>query len=354
MDSTTHETADEIVARLIAVIEAVGLGVRRDGITTDALRTLAGEACDALGTIARPPAAAPLVVQADSLMPDLLTDFDQRAAAAAVNGGIVGARTGLDHLDETLNGLQAGQLYVLAAMPGLGKTTLALQMAATVAQSGRSALYLSLENDAVDLARKTVCRLGDVSYRDSLKGKVDRQEWMAAVSRLQRLHGLLYFATPRAAMPTLTSLVEGVMTRTGSAPQLLVVDYLQALVKRGATGGETSDLRERIDRFTPELRALGAQYGCAVLAISSQNRAGYEKGGMSAMKESGDVEYGADVIMTLAQLTPDELKARNYDITHDTRNTPLKLTVDKNRSGLTGRPIPLLLYGDTCKIEEDR
>ena len=145
------------------------------------------------------------------------------------------------------------------------------------------------------------------------------------------------------------------MTRTGAAPALIVVDYLQAMVKRAATGADAPDVRERIDRFTPELRAIGEEYGAAVLAISSQNRSGYKDGGLAAMKESGDIEYNSDAVLTLSKLDDKELKARGYDdITHDPRTTPLKLVIEKNRGGMTGRPIPLLLDGDHCMVEEDR
>ncbi len=345
--------SDEIVERLLAVVSGLATRAQQSGVNADALRSLADQGAKELRDLASPPSNMPLFAQADSLIDDLLSDFGKRQAAAAAHGGVVGVRTGLDHLDETLNGLQPGMLYMLAAMPGTGKTTLALQWAATVAQAGYGALYISLENDATDLARKTACRLGDVSYAAALKGKLTHQEWAAAVDKLRKLQGRLYLSTPRTTMPTLTSLVEGIMTRSGTAPALIVVDYLQAMVKRTAIGAEASDVRERIDRFTPELRAIGEQYGCAILAISSQNRAGYAGGGMAAMKESGDIEYNSDAVLTLSKLDDRELKARGYDITHDPRTTPLKLVVEKNRQGMTGRPIPLLLNGDLCMVEEE-
>jgi len=349
MENTTAAT-DEIIERLIGAASRLAADVQRPGLDTTMLRALAERASKDLRDVASPPTDGPLFTPADSLIDDLLSDFGKRQAAAAVNGGVVGVRTGLDHLDETLNGLEPGKLYMLAAMPGTGKTTLALQWAATVAQAGHAALYISLENDATDLARKTACRLGDVSYREALKGKLSRQDWAIAVDKLRKLQGRLYLSTPRATMPTLTSLVEGIMTRTGSAPALIVVDYLQALVKRMAISAEMSDVRERIDRFTPELRAIGEQYGCAVLAVSSQNRGAYKNGGMEGLKESGDLEYNADVIMTLCKV--DE-KDKAFDITRDPRKIPLKLVVEKNRQGLTGTPIKLNLDGDYCMVEEE-
>lgn len=290
-------------------------------------------------------AAAALATPLDRLGGALLADFDQRRAAAAQHGGVVGVRTGLNHLDETLNGLEAGKLYMLAAMPGTGKTTLALQWAASIAQAGAPALYISLENDAVDLARKTACRMGQVSYTAALKGKLDAAVWGAAVERLGALRGRLYVATPRATMPDLAALVEGIDAEQGRAPALIVIDYLQAWVKRDASGG--AEVRERVDRFVPTLRAIGEHYGCAVLAISSQNRANYATGGMGAMKESGDIEYNADAVLSLARSSDKELlAAAPYG------RTPLMLTIDKNRQGLTGRPIALTLHGDLCMVEE--
>ncbi len=351
-----HDTnsPDEITERLLTIIGGLGPRLHQPGLDASTLRALAEGASKDLHDVANPPTDGPLFAQADSLIDDLLSDYVKRQAAAVANSGIVGVRTGFDHLDETLNGFEPGKLYMLAAMPGTGKTTLALQWAATVAQAGQSALYTSLENDATDLARKTACRLGDVSYAAALKGKLSRQEWATAVDKLRKLQGRLYLSTPRTTMPTLTSLVEGIMTRTGAAPALIVVDYLQAMVKRQATGTQASDVRERIDRFTPELRAIGEQYECAVLAISSQNRAGYAGGGMAAMKESGDIEYNSDAVLTLSKLDDKEIKERAYDITQDPRTIPLKLVVEKNRQGMTGRPIALLLDGDHCMVEEDR
>ena len=343
-------TQSQTVERLLAITAGIAAAAQQPGQTDNTLRQLAEHAVKSLSTIGRDPGAAHQLLQTEDLADTLLSDYGKRQASAAANGGVVGVRTGLNHLDETLNGLEAGKLYMLAAMPGTGKTTLALQWAATVAQAGSTALYLSLENDSLDLARKLACRLGQVSYSAALKGKLNSQEWAEAVSRLHKLHGRLFLSTPRASMPDLPSLVEGFKERTGAAPSLIVVDYLQAWVKRAATGDETSDIRERIDRFAPQLRALSEQYGCAVLAISAQNRANYTNGGMAAMKESGDLEYNADAIMTLCK---DDDKKRLDDLTRDPRTIPLKLTVDKNRQGMTGTPIKLLLDGDYCMVEEE-
>ncbi len=339
------ERAHEIAAGLIAMVKMHGdkpdelVGILANA--ADELRALWEHTSMANGYAHEPGAD---LCEVAELADRLLTDHYQRRQASERHGGVVGVRSGLNHLDEVLNGLEAGKLYMMAAMPGAGKTTLALQMAATVAQNGEPALYISLENDAADLARKVACRLGGVSYAAALKGKVDPTAWQTAVSKLSLLGGRLYMVTPRTIMPELGEMIKDVKKRAGAAPSLVVVDYLQAYVKRSARGADPADVRERLDRLTPELRLMGEVYGCAVLAISSQNRAGYASGGMAAMKESGDIEYGADVTLSLSRPEKPPMTAPGL--------TALELRVDKNRHGMTGQPIKLVLNGDRCTITE--
>jgi replicative DNA helicase len=348
---TDRSTLSERILAIAAGLADIAHQASFDEATLrERVESVAGD----LRKIAREGAAAPLTYTADGLAQSLIDDFGVRRAVSSKNGGIVGLRTGFGHLDETLNGLEKGKLYALAAMPGAGKTTLALQMAATAAQAGELVLYLSLENDAVDLARKTACRLGDVSYTMALKGKMHPEQWDMAVGELEQLNGNLFLATPRDTMPDLHALIEDIQARAGRGVTLVVIDYLQAWVKRSATAGESADVRERIDRFAPALRSIGELYGCAVLAISSQNRAGYNPGsspsaekGMSALKESGDIEYTCDALMTLQRV-----QEKDAPTLIGRPGTPLRLSVDKNRQGLTGKPIHLILHGDRCRLAE--
>lgn len=352
----TTQATPALAERLQSIL--LGLLVRiKDGETDDLSASLLTHAAiDELRAVAGTQSVADdptALYQLGELMPHLLADHAQREALTTVHGGVVGVRSGIGHLDETLNGFEPGKLYLLAAMPGTGKTTLALQWASTVAQGGAPAVYISLENDAVDLARKTACRLAGVSYTAALKGKLPAERWAAAVAQLDSLGGRLYVSTPRAAMPDLSALLAAVSERAGQPPALVVLDYLQAYAKRAAAQVEAADVRERIDRLTPLLRALGERHGCAVLAISSQNRSGYLAGGMASLKESGDLEYGADVTMILARAA-DEAGGKSAALLTSslTGLSPLTLTVDKNRQGLTGRPILLALHGDRCSVGE--
>jgi len=343
---TAVEGHTPLQERLLSLAAGLAASVHH-AAADDQLTAHAARLIDELNAVLRekqsgddPAAVRPLTALGSAL----IEDYQERARASLLNGGVVGLRTGLDHLDETINGLEAGKLYVLAAQPGAGKTSLCLQIAATVAQSGVPALYVSLENDDLDLLRKTACRLSDVSYSAALKGKLSPQRWEEAVALVdEKIGNRLYVSTPRALMPKLDDLVRQVVTQAGRSPGVVVIDYLQQMAMLSSS--ETMEERQVIDRFTPMLRHLAEQYHCAVVAISSQNRASYGAGGMASYKGSGGIEYNADVTI---------------DLIHEevTKGAPLsamkrvKLTVTKNRQGLSGRPIALDLYGDRCMIAE--
>jgi replicative DNA helicase len=269
------DTPAGLSAQVLEIVAGLATVAHHADGDEQALRARIREAIEALSPLTQRDDDSHAVCPIVALTEALLADVEQRRRAAAQHGGVVGMRTGLDHLDETINGLEAGKLYLMAAMPGTGKTTLCLQWAGTIAQAGYPALYISLENDALDLARKTACRLGHVSYTAVLKGRVPAEQWACGVSQVrQKLQGRLYVSSPRATMPDPARLLATLADRAGQAPRLLVLDYLQAFVKRSTPDRDLCELRERIDRWLPVLRSLGEEYGCAVLAISSQNRQG--------------------------------------------------------------------------------
>ncbi len=109
------------------------------------------------------------------------------------------------------------------------------------------------------------------------------------------------------------------------------MDYLQRLARsqRDLTGAQNKDLRELVTSLTERLRSLACALDCCVIALASQNRAsGYGRGDNNALasaKESGDIEYTADVIMALAE---DSERAPGASFIQS-----VKLRIDKNRQG---------------------
>jgi replicative DNA helicase len=253
----------------------------------------------------------------------------------ATGDPIRGVETGISQLDGIIGGLQPG-LTIISGGPGIGKTTLALQIAADAASEGVPILYATFENSPRQLVLKGMGRAGDVNPREVRRGTVPIKKTRQAAKKWRRKACRLGFIEGRSDLSP--SQIRGkarrLMSRFGADQCLIVIDYLQLYAKAAKELSDRDSLRERVEQMGQRLRELSMRLRSPVLAISSQSRsAGYSSGGSAALdtlKESGDLEYGADVVAILTER--DEEAPQAFDAA-----TFLNLTVAKNRNGETGR-----------------
>ena len=271
------------------------------------------------------------------------------------------AATGFPALNRALSGgLERDRLYVLLGAPGSGKTTLANQIADALSRE-RAVLYVSSEDTPMTLLAKTLARRSTIEYSAVLRGSQserDRIEAAFAEYREQpQVHHLRYLdATQGIRLQEIAEQAEQHFAATRQRTQgdpILIVDYLQRLVRaeelllRGTGGSPGTDARQAATIYTERLRSLACDLHCSVLCLSAMNRAsGYTSAGsnlISAAKESGDIEYTADVILAIGEQLED--------------GTPIalphpgafawNLTIAKNRQGMssaTGARIELIWY----------
>ncbi len=254
------------------------------------------------------------------------------------------APTGIAGFDKALGGgLQAGRLMIVLGAPGKGKTTLANQIAQHVANGGRPAVYVTMEDPAWALLAKTIARVGRLDYGAVLQGRAAQRqainETLAALAQRQSAQRLLYIEQPgRLSLAALQERAAehfaSFSTANGGGPGLLVVDYLQRAARASMPAGVQSELRLAVSALTDQLRDLARALDCTVLVLGSQNRAGYGNGvsALASAKESGDIEYGVDV---LAAIGEDDKRIAALGC------KAYELRIDKNRQG------------DTCTLALD-
>ncbi len=225
------------------------------------------------------------------------------------------APTGLGSLDTALGGgLQTQRLFVMLGGPGSGKTTLVNQIAEKVAESGRPVVYLTTEDPMSTLLAKTVARLGRIDYGAVLQGRASEQgainEALRELSERRSAERLLYVEGNGAVLDDLYGVAQRHFARFADEAQdggagILIVDYLQRVARAQlkAMRNTIRDLREAVTMLTEDLRDLARDLNCTVIAIASQSRAsGYGNvNAIASAKESGDIEYTADVLMSLAK-----------------------------------------------------
>jgi len=258
---------------------------------------------------------------------DHYTDLEQGSVVA-------GWPTGIDALDVKLNGgLRAGGLYILAARPSVGKSSLAQSVGLHLAGAGLETLFLSLEMAESEVADRGVASAGRVSYSALLTGKMDGEHWGRASEAMDRLARLPFFIDDQGAL-TLRDIRAKAKSVKGL--KVLVLDYLQLCAGTRRDGNRNADIEE----ISRGLKALAKELGCAVLALSQLNRnvetRASKRPNLSDLRDSGAIEQDADVVMFLWPVR--ELEAEGRRI--------VGLGIDKNRQGRTGE-FGLDFYGDT-------
>lgn len=271
------------------------------------------------------------------LVRDVLSDAAERYQARQDTGKpVMGIPSGITKLDEITGGMEAG-MYLLAAGPGVGKTTLSVQIAQEAARRASVALYVTFENSPANLVLKMLCSQAGINTRDVRRGFADPDLLARAAATLTPVldRVAMIEGTGKLTVTEVRARALQLMNRHQTDRCLVVVDYLQLWAKAsGELRGMVSG-RERTEALAAELRQLSTRLKNPVLAIVSQNRdkGDYGTNGkgtptLDSLKESGDLEYAADVVMFLH---------RSHERPSSEPNRAVDLSVAKNRNGEIGK-----------------
>jgi len=238
-------------------------------------------------------------------------------------------RTGLLDVDAILAGLQPGDLCYLAARPGKGKTSLALNnMAVSTAERNIGVGVFSLEMPREQLVDRVTCSGARVDSQLLRTNKLDAEGWSRLSTECQRL-GKLPIDVDDESSISLASLrakarrMAAGFKRQGTPLGLVVIDYLQLM----ATDPKLKSRDEKVGENSKGLKALAKDLGVVVLCLSQLNR-DVEKRGKSArpqlsdLRESGNIEQDADEVIFIHPSSDSE--------------TVQHIIVAKNRNGATG------------------
>jgi len=305
-----------------------------------------------------------------------------RMVEAAMNsgGGLSGKTTGLELIDNKTAGLHNSDLIILAGRPGMGKSSLAMNIAFNCAEEhmnfqrdggphnyGAPAAFFSLEMSADQLATRILAEQAEVSSEALRSGKLNRDEFQKLSHAAQKLSELQLFIDDT---PALT--ISGLRTRARRLKRrhdigLIVVDYLQLL--QGS--GRASDNRvNEISEISRGLKTLAKELQVPVIALSQLSRAVESREDkrpmLSDLRESGSIEQDADMVWFIFRAeyyheasrpdmpneTSSESDQEKYRIWED-RYLELKnratLMVAKQRHGSTGN-VPLHFQSEFTKF----
>ena len=226
--------------------------------------------------------------------------YDRLNELAQSDSAIPGLSTGLRDLDGKINGLNKGNLLLVAARPAMGKTTFALNMALNVAKKYKKTVaFFSLEMSREELAMRLLSSESFVDSQKMATGKLTEEEWVKigmASSALSQTdirvddNGGITVAEMNAKLRRLDNL------------GLVVIDYLQLMQGSGYSKGNENRVQVVSD-ISRSLKVMAKELGVPVVCLSQLNRAAEGRSDkrpvLSDLRESGSIEQDADCVMML-------------------------------------------------------
>lgn len=240
----------------------------------------------------------------------------------------VGVHTGFQDLDEVTNGLQPGQLIVVGARPGCGKSTLAMDFLRTCAiRHKKPAVMFSLEMSKSEIVMRVISAQSSIKLNDIRSGRCSDDDWM----KMAKLMGdvaeapLYIDDSPNLTMMEIRAKARRLKQKHGLS--LIVVDYLQLM-----SGGKSYQSREQeVADYSRSLKLLAKELSVPVVALSQLNRKSEERHDkrpqLSDLRESGSVEQDADMVILIHR--PDAYER------DDPRGGEADLILAKHRNGPT-------------------
>ena len=234
------------------------------------------------------------------------------------------ATMGIVELDGCLGGLFAGHLTVVAARPGLGKTSLAMQAAMHNADKGRSVLFFSLEMPADELMVRIVSGLSIVPSKTIRRGNVERDERAALEAAKSRIQTIPLSINDRSNSTIEDIRGESRAHHVANGLDLIIIDYISLI----APSDKRMPRYEQVAEISRSLKSLAKELKVPVIALQQLNREAHgKKPELSHLRESGSIEQDADAVVLLHM---DKKEMKNGCV-------PTLLFVAKNRHGETGR-----------------
>ncbi|PYV23888.1 MAG: replicative DNA helicase [Acidobacteria bacterium] len=255
---------------------------------------------------------------------DVLFDRGQR---------VTGVETGFADLDNMTSGLQPGELIIIAARPSLGKTALALNIAAHAATQGKVVGLFSLEMSKESLVIRLLCSEARVDSHKLRTGFSSREDWGKMTRSLGRLAEAPLFIEDTPGLSVLQIRAKARRLKAEKGLDLLIVDYLQL-----ATGhGRFENRTQEVSYISRELKGIAKELSIPVLALSQLSRAPEQHGSgppqLWHLRESGSIEQDADVVIFIYRERRREESGEEAD---PREGIETKLIVSKQRNGPTG------------------
>jgi len=243
---------------------------------------------------------------------------------------VTGMPTGIFQLDRRTTGFHPGELFILAARPGVGKTSLAMNMAVHAAtRADRAVAVFNLEMPAMQLALRMLCSEARIGQGKMKSGRLSDHDMQQIIQHAAALWKAPIYVDDSSAL-TIMELRSKARRLKQQQPKLgfIVIDYLQLMSSRGKSESRQLEIAE----ISRGLKSLSKELSLPILALSQLSRdveKNKRKPQLSDLRESGSIEQDADCVMFLHREPDAEPGGVGGPI-------PIELLIAKQRNGGIG------------------
>lgn len=285
-------------------------------------------------------------------MESLVTEaFEELKKISQQRDKMIGVPTGFNDVDDLFHGFRPGDLVILAARPGVGKTSFALNLAVNAAKRGTAVAFFSLEMSASQLTQRILCAEALVSLNKVRSGKIAEGDWGAIVDASNRLAQVEMYIDDTPGLSIMEARAKArreLRHIVGTEKKgLIVIDYLQLM--QPPTVRRDGNRAVEVGEISRGLKVLAKEMGMPVIALSQLNRSvemrGKKRPMLADLRESGSIEQDADIVMFIDRSMSEE-EAEDND-RPDLNQAELQ--VAKHRNGPT-RDITLSFSAEFTKF----
>ena len=259
----------------------------------------------------------------------LLDVYDRLNELAASDAAVPGLSTGLGDLDLAISGLNKSDLILLAARPGMGKTSMALNILLHAGKfSGKSVAFFSLEMSREQLVLRLISNESFVDNKKLVTGKLNESDWekvAAAADALNRTKILIDDDS------TVSVADINAKCRRVEDLGLVVIDYLQLMTSAGGKERSGDNRQQIVSDISRALTIMAQELNVPVLCLAPLSRANESRTNkrpmLSDLRESGAIEQDADIVMFLYREDYYEKESENHNLA--------ECIIAKNRHGET-------------------
>jgi len=262
-----------------------------------------------------------------SVIPETLDEIE---AIQGHGGQLLGVPTGFRGLDDMTHGLHGGQLIIVAARPGMGKSTLALDLARNASiREGLTSAIFSLEMSRTEIAMRLLSAEASVSLQSMRGGNLVNADWERMAIKMGQITEAPLFIDDSPNMTMMEIRAKARRLKQRHDLRMIVIDYIQLM----SSGRRVESRQVEVSEFSRSLKLLAKELDVPIVALSQLNRGPEQrqdkKPMLSDLRESGSLEQDADMVILLH-------REGHYETEH-ARQGEADFIVAKHRNGPIGK-----------------